>query len=153
MEIHFWRGEHLNQWTLSNALHNVNWPYSISEGLKTDWPPLKKREFLQQIAFELKLQTFPWNSAYQSTLHVSDLPASSSVSQFLTWNCCRKGAPPPGPKSRLLSNMENCPRRHMLTKQETLLEKGTQAESSRVRESRRTVLPCGSWSQVFCWWD
>ena len=32
---------------------------------------------------------------------------------------------------------------HVLTKQETLLGKGTQAESSRVREPRRTALPHG----------
>ena len=32
----------------------------------------------------------------------------------------------------------------MLTKQETLLEEGTRAESSRVREPRRIALPCGS---------
>ena len=33
---------------------------------------------------------------------------------------------------------------HVLTKQEILLGKGTQMESSRVREPRRTALPCGS---------
>ena len=33
---------------------------------------------------------------------------------------------------------------HMLTKQETLLGRGTRAESSRVRAPRRTALPCGS---------
>ena len=33
----------------------------------------------------------------------------------------------------------NCPRRHVLTKQETLLGKGTQVESSRVREPRKMV--------------
>ena len=33
---------------------------------------------------------------------------------------------------------------HMLTKQETLLGRGTRAESSRVREPRRTALPRGS---------
>ena len=32
----------------------------------------------------------------------------------------------------------------MLTKQEILLGKGTRVESSRVREPRRTALPCGS---------
>ena len=32
---------------------------------------------------------------------------------------------------------------HVLTKQEILLGKGTQVESSRVRESRRSALPCG----------
>ena len=36
----------------------------------------------------------------------------------------------------------------MLTKQEILLGKGTQVESTRVREPRRTALPCGSQSQV-----
>ena len=37
---------------------------------------------------------------------------------------------------------------HVLTKEEILLGKGTQAEGSRVREARRTALPCGSQSQV-----
>ena len=37
---------------------------------------------------------------------------------------------------------------HVLTKQEILLGKGTQVESSRVRESRRTALPCGLQSWV-----
>ena len=48
---------------------------------------------------------------------------------------------PSGPKSGLLSNIEmNYPRRPiLLTKQEILLGRGTRAESSRVREPRRTV--------------
>ena len=33
---------------------------------------------------------------------------------------------------------------HMLAKQETLLRRDIQAESSRAREPRRTALPCGS---------
>ena len=37
---------------------------------------------------------------------------------------------------------------HVLTKQEILLGKGTQVESSRVREPRRTALLCGSQSWV-----
>ena len=37
---------------------------------------------------------------------------------------------------------------HVLAKQEILLGKGTQAESSRVRESRRTALPHGPQSWV-----
>ena len=40
---------------------------------------------------------------------------------------------------------------HVLTKQEILLGKGTRAESSRVREPRRTVPPCGS--QFHGVWD
>ena len=38
----------------------------------------------------------------------------------------------------------------MLTKQETLLGRGAQAQSSRVREPRRTALPRGSQSQGLC---
>ena len=43
---------------------------------------------------------------------------------------------------------------HELTEQETLLERGTQAEGRRVREPRRIALPCGPKSQVLwylCW--
>ena len=36
----------------------------------------------------------------------------------------------------------------MLTKQETLVGKGAWAESGRVREPRRTAVPCSSQSQV-----
>ena len=37
---------------------------------------------------------------------------------------------------------------HMLTKQETLLGKGSREESRRVRKPRRTALPRGSQSRV-----
>ena len=37
---------------------------------------------------------------------------------------------------------------HVLTKQETLLGRGAQVESRKVRELRRTALPRGSQSQV-----
>ena len=43
---------------------------------------------------------------------------------------------------------ELCEETHELTKQEPLLGRGTRAESSRVREPRRTVLPHGSQSQI-----
>ena len=36
----------------------------------------------------------------------------------------------------------------MLTKQEILLGKGTRVESSRVREPKRTDLPCSLWLAV-----
>ena len=38
---------------------------------------------------------------------------------------------------------------HVLTKQETLLGRGAQAERRRLREAGRTALPHGSQSQVF----
>ena len=37
---------------------------------------------------------------------------------------------------------------HILTKQEILLGNGAQVVSNRVRETRRTSLPCGSQSRV-----
>ena len=40
-------------------------------------------------------------------------------------------------------------KRHVLTKQEILLGKGTRAERSRVREPKRIALPCGSRSLVY----
>ena len=69
--------------------------------------------------------------------------------------CCRKGNPFQGPKlgSCLTIGNELSEETHVLTKQEILLGKGTQGESSRVREPRRTALPHGLQSQVLWWWD
>ena len=64
-----------------------------------------------------------------------------------------RGGLPPKEWALVLHSEKNCLRRHVLTKQETLLEEGTGAESSRVREPRRTALPCGSQSRVLCLWD
>ena len=67
-------------------------------------------------------------------------------------DCCRKGDTFQGPKvgSYLTLGNELSKETHVLTKQEILLGKGTRAESSRVREPRRTALPCGSQSRVLC---
>ena len=64
--------------------------------------------------------------------------------------CCRKGDPFQGPRvgSCLTLRNELSKETQVLTKQETLLGKGAWAESSRVRETRRTALPRGSQSQV-----
>ena len=57
--------------------------------------------------------------------------------------CCRKADPFQGPKlgSCLTLGNELSEETHVQIKQETLLGKGTQVESSRVREPRRTALP------------
>ena len=62
----------------------------------------------------------------------------------------QEGAPLPGPENGLLSNTrkELSEETHVLTKQEISLGKGTQMESCRVREPRRTALLCGSQSRV-----
>ena len=64
--------------------------------------------------------------------------------------CCRKGDPFQGLKlgSCLTLRNELSEETHVLTKQEILLGKGTQVESSRAREPRRTALPRGSKSPV-----
>ena len=57
----------------------------------------------------------------------------------------QEGGPLPGPETGLLSKTlgnELSEETHVLTKQEILLGKGVQAESRRVREPRRTALPC-----------
>ena len=72
-------------------------------------------------------------------------------SQKLKWNefcsnCCRKGDPSQSPKLGCCLTLGNelSEEMHVLTKQEILLGKGPQAESSRVTEPRRTALPHGS---------
>ena len=57
--------------------------------------------------------------------------------------CCRKGDLFQGPKlgSCLTLGNELSEETHVLTKQESLLGKGTRLESSRVREPRRSALP------------
>ena len=63
--------------------------------------------------------------------------------QRLRHNCCRKGDHFQGPKvgSCLTLGNELSEETHVLTKQEILLGRGAQAESSRVREASRTALP------------
>ena len=63
----------------------------------------------------------------------------------------QEGGPFWGPKlgSRLTLGNELFEETHVLTKQETLLGKGTWVESRRVREPRRTALPHGLQSQVY----
>ena len=62
---------------------------------------------------------------------------------FLT-DCCREGDTFQGLRvaSCLTLGNEVSEETHVLTKQEILLGRGAQAESSRLREPRRTALPC-----------
>ena len=75
---------------------------------------------------------------------------SGLISFRIDWFCCRKADPFQGLKlgSCLTHGNELSEETHVLTKQEILLGKGTQGESSRVREPRRTALPRGSQSRV-----
>ena len=58
--------------------------------------------------------------------------------------CCRKGGPLPGPKRGYLTlRNELSEKTLVLTKQMTVLGKGTHLEN-RIKESRRTALP-GGW--------
>ena len=64
--------------------------------------------------------------------------------------CCRKADPFQGPKLGYCLTLRNelSKETHVLTKQEILLGKGVQVESNRVREPRKTALPCGSQSWI-----
>ena len=77
--------------------------------------------------------------------------ASASASVLLL----QEGLLFPGPKwgSWLTLKNELSEETHVLRKQETLLGRGAQVESSRVREPRRTALPRVSQSWVLWWWD
>ena len=56
----------------------------------------------------------------------------------------------PGPESGLCLSLGNelSKETHVFSKQETLLGRSAWAESSRIREPRRTFLPCGLQSLV-----
>ena len=62
----------------------------------------------------------------------------------------QEGGSLPGPETGSCLTLGNglSEETHVLTKQEILLRKGTRAESSRVREPRRTALPHGLQSRV-----
>ena len=68
----------------------------------------------------------------------------------------REGTPL-GPDSGLLSNSQKWivqgDTRTDVTKPKTLLERGAQVEKGRLREPRRTALPCGSRPQVLWQWN
>ena len=68
------------------------------------------------------------------------------MQSFGWWDCYQKGDSFQGPKvgSCVTLGNELSKEVNTLTKQKTLLRNGTQADSSRVREPRRTSLPCGS---------
>ena len=77
---------------------------------------------------------------------VARMSVSAKKSPTRVTICCRKGDTFQGPKlgSCLTFGNELSEETHVLTKQEILLGKGTQVESSRVRKPRRTALPRGS---------
>ena len=70
------------------------------------------------------------------------MSATVNRGPFVIASCCWKGDPFQGPRvgSCLTLGNELSKETHMLTKQETLLGRGTWVESSRVREPRRTAL-------------
>ena len=76
-------------------------------------------------------------------------PNTKQVSQQVL--LLQDGEPLPGPGRELLSNTQNelSKETHMQIKQEILLGRGTWVESRKVRESRRTALPCELQSWVF----
>ena len=65
---------------------------------------------------------------------------------------CRKGDPLPGPEmgSSVALRNELSEKIYMQTEQEILLGRGARAENSRVREPRRSALPCG-WQSWVLW--
>ena len=76
------------------------------------------------------------------------LPENQMISY---WECCRKGDPFQGPKlGSCLTLRKELSKEIRADKARDFIGKGTQVESSRVREPRRTALWCGSQSWVLC---
>ena len=74
------------------------------------------------------------------------LPENQMISY---WECCRKGDPFQGPKlGSCLTLGKELSKEICADKARDFIGKGTQVESSRVREPRRTALPRGSKSRV-----
>ena len=78
-------------------------------------------------------------------------PSRLDQDQFVAETVAGRGTLP-GPKTGFLLTRGNelSNQTHVLTKQEILLEKGTQVESSRLREPRRTALLHGLQFLVLC---
>ena len=114
---------------------------------------IKKAECQRIDAFKLwcwrRFLKVPWKArrSNQSILKEINLEYSLEVLQ--------EGGPLPGPETGLLSNTQKWIVRGVTCadKQEILSGKGTQVESSRVREPRRTALSHGLQSGVLWWWD
>ena len=74
------------------------------------------------------------------------LPENQMISY---WECCRKGDPFQGPKlGSCLTLGKELSKEIRADKARDFIGRGTQVESSRVREPRRTALPRGSKSWV-----
>ena len=108
------------------------------------------------IPFSSCSQSLPASGSFPVSLLFAlggqSIGASASASVLLL----QVGGPLPGPKTGLLSNT-----RKWIVQGDTCADHvrdflgkgGTQVESSRVREPRRTALPGGSQSRVLWWWD
>ena len=111
------------------------WSLCLALAASSSLPPTYTRAKLKEIfAFQIiRLVILPW----MVLLH-AHYPSVAS-------HCCRKEDPFQGPKlgSRLTLGKELSEETHVLTKQVISLGKGTRVESRRVREPRRTALPCG----------
>ena len=92
-----------------------------------------------------------WTSPYLSPnpIFLCKMAQATSRSMCLCLKSyCRNWNSFQSPRVVLTLGNELSKETHVLKKQETLLGRGPQAESSGVREPRRTALPCGSQSQI-----
>ena len=130
--------------TLPTKVHLANavvFPV-VMYGLYTHVWTIKKAEHQRIDAFELwcwrRLLRVLWTAVR------SNQSILKKISPEYSLQVLQEEGPLPGPKTGLLDKTlgnELSKETHVLTEQETLLGKGTRAESSRVRECRRTALP------------
>ena len=87
-------------------------------------------------------------------LPLAHVPAYSYLTPWQCPKLLQEGKPLPGPETGLLSNTQKwlSEERHA-DKARCFIGKCTLVETNRVREPRRTALPCGLPSRVLWWWD
>ena len=116
----------------------------------------KKKKKNPPARWEAQVQFLGWKDPLEKTMTTySSILAWRIFRNRWAWVCCRKGDPFQGLKAGSCLTLRNelSKETHLLTKQEILLGRGAQAESSRVKEPRRTILPRGLQSRVLWWMD
>ena len=79
---------------------------------------------------------------------------SNELALPIRWpKCCRKGDPFQGLKMGSCLTLRNEFSEETHDKARDFIGKGLPAESCRIREPRRTALPCGLQSRFLWWWD
>ena len=154
----------LNTWVIaltwnpnSEKYHSDKTLFSFQSTCITSFtiPVLRHHQNLQQLSYlfnSVSFQSPPClHTQYPNSFALS---SSTLLSSFHLWLCCLKEDPFQSPRVGSYLSLRNklSEETHTLTKQETLLGRGTWVESRRIRKPRRTSPPRGLQSWVLWSW-